>query len=79
MATTAFTQSRNSDFLAHRCIFVDYNDNAIEVTSWRAPEKITKQTVLNAGLTGKLLSPKTSKHLIPDRPTDINVPLKKLK
>jgi hypothetical protein len=79
MDTTDFTRSKNSDFLALRCIFVDYNDDAITVTSWRTPERITKQTVLAAGLTGKLLNPKTSKHCIPDKPTDINMPLSKLK
>jgi len=48
------------------------------VSSWRKGEKITKKLVIEAGLTGKLLKPKTSKHFIPNRPLEIKIPLYKL-
>jgi hypothetical protein len=51
---------------------VDYkNDAAITVDCWRDGEKITKEEVLSAGLSGKLLEPKTSKHNIPNRPVSM--------
>ena len=55
---------------------VDYKNNAeITVGCWRPGEKITKGQVLAAGLSGKLLEPKTSHHSIPERPKDLNIPL----
>lgn len=58
---------------------VDYQSNDIEVGCWRTGEEITKSEVIAAGLSGKLLSPKTSRHIIPDRPTNLNIPLENLK
>lgn len=57
---------------------VDYNDDEITVGCWRDDEKITKKEVIAAGLSGKLLAPKTSKHKIPNRPQDLNIPLSAL-
>ena len=58
---------------------VNYKSKEIKVSQWReGGEKITKELVLKAGLSGKLLRPKTSKHLIPNRPTGINISLYKL-
>ena len=56
--------------------FVDYlNDNTITVTAWREGEVVTKETVIQAGLTGKLLPIKSSKNSIPHKPTNIYIPL----
>ncbi len=70
---------------------LDYYDDAIVVTSWgtsltadgrdgskaQAISPVTKDTVIVAGLTGKLLPPKTSRHLWPwpyeQRPVSVAV------
>jgi len=44
--------------------FVDYNSQYIQVEGWRDGEIVTKEDVVRAGLTGKKLPPKTSKHLL---------------
>lgn len=59
----------------HLC---DYNNKKITVSAWRCGEKVTKKLVIEAGLSGKLLKPKTSKHFIPNRPLEIKTPLNKL-
>jgi len=60
-------------------LLVDYTSPEIKVDSWRNGTKVTKQDVIRAGLTGNLLPPKTSKHIIPYRPANINIPLELLK
>lgn len=58
---------------------VDYKNKKIKVTSWRkGGEKVTKKLVVRAGLSGKLLKYKTSKHFIPERPIGVKTPLSKL-
>jgi hypothetical protein len=57
---------------------VDYRDCDIKVCPWRKGEKITKEDVLNAGITGKKFTPKTSRHIIPNRPKGLNIPLAEL-
>ncbi len=49
------------------------------MTAWREGENVTKDTVIQAGLSGNLLPIKTSRHTVPDRPEDINIPLTLLK
>jgi len=44
--------------------FVDYSSPLIEVRPWREGERVTKETVLNAGLRGPKLPPKTTKHVV---------------
>lgn len=44
--------------------FVDYSSPEILVQAWRDGEVVTKEDVLFAGLTGKKLPPKTSKHML---------------
>jgi hypothetical protein len=61
------------------CCLVDYQSGEIGVACWRAGEKISKKEVLSAGLSGKLLPQKTSRHLIPDRPLGLNIPLADLR
>lgn len=43
--------------------FVDYSSKEIDVESWNG-ERITKEEVVEAGLSGKLMRPKTSRHII---------------
>jgi len=43
-------------------LLVDYDDPCIRVESWREGFRVTKDRVRRAGLTGRLLPPKTSRH-----------------
>ncbi len=43
--------------------FVDYTSGSIHVEKWDGGE-MTKDEVLKAGLSGRLMKPKTSKHII---------------
>jgi len=45
-------------------IFVNYRSSSIKVLSWRKGEKISKEKVIKAGLSGEKLPPKTSKHMV---------------
>lgn len=44
--------------------FVDYGLPDIKVQAWRNDERMTKKDVIEAGLNGKKLPPKTTKHMI---------------
>jgi len=57
---------------------VDYQDETIQVASWKEDMIVTKDDVIGAGMTGELLSPKTSRHLIPDRPVGMCFLLREL-
>ena len=43
-------------------MLVDYFSDDINVGSWRRGKKVTKEEVIRRGLSGKLFSPKTSRH-----------------
>lgn len=43
---------------------VDYDSQDITVTSWREGEAVDKAMVIDAGLSGKRMQPKTSRHSI---------------
>jgi hypothetical protein len=58
--------------------FVDYTSPKIKVKNWRRGKKIMKKDVIKAGLTGEKLPVKTSKHIIPNRPLNLNILLKNL-
>jgi len=58
--------------------FVDYNSPKIKVKNWRNGEKIMKKDVIKAGLIGEKLPVKTSRHIIANRPLNLNIPLKDL-
>jgi hypothetical protein len=45
-------------------VFVDYLSPEIKVESWRKGEKLTKERIIIAGLSGRKLPPKTSRHLV---------------
>ena len=79
MVTTDITPSKILVWSHPPCIFVDYQHNDITVTAWRKRECVTKRDVLRAGATGKLLRPKTSRHMIPNCPINIKIALTLLK
>lgn len=54
---------------------VDYRSDRVTVDAWRKGEHVTKQDVLAAGLSGRLLPAKTSHHTLPGMPHHVNVPL----
>lgn len=45
-------------------VFVDYDSPSIGVKAWRKGEHVTKEAVIEAGVTGRKLSFKTSRHMI---------------
>jgi len=45
-------------------VFVDYSSSSIQVKAWRREERVAKQNVIEAGMSGRKLPFKTSKHLI---------------
>ncbi len=46
------------------CLLVNYRSPKIAVLSWSRGEPLSKDLVLNAGLRGELLPPKTTRHII---------------
>jgi len=64
---------------------VDYCNDGIQVASWRGSpsiagiSEITKETVVLAGLTGHLFSPKTSRHIWPWPPRAYPMPVNLLR
>ncbi len=65
-------------YLGGRCIpalLIDYNSDIVTVTAWRKGEIVTKDMVIKAGLSGRKLPPKTSRHIVKIPIPDINMPL----
>lgn len=69
-------------------IYIDYNSPEIEVQAWRDSERLTKEDVIKAGLSGRTFPPKTSKHMIRNSDTlshisvvekKVDIPLEVLK
>ncbi len=63
------------------CVQVDYmGDDSIELGVWPncGRESITKEEVVQAGIDGELLHPKTSRHRLPDHLPPISVSLTRL-
>lgn len=63
------------------CVVVDYlGDDSIALMLWPNSDRevITKQDVIDAGMSGDLMSPKTSRHLLSDDLPPISVPLSRL-
>ena len=56
-------------------ILVNYRDNGIKVRSWKRNQVVSKEDVIKAGIEGKLLPPKTSRHITPFEIPEVNVPL----
>ncbi len=59
-------------------LLVDYDSDIVDVGSWRKDWRVSKELVRKAGLSGKLLPPKTSKHILKIKLPNVNVPLEKL-
>ncbi len=59
-------------------ILVDYDSDCVTVSSWRDDWVVTKDLVRKAGLSGKPLPPKTSRHRVCFEIPDVNVPISKL-
>jgi len=57
---------------------VDYHSREIKVLQRRPEIPISKEIIIKKALAGEIFPCKTSKHLIPQRPQRINVPLGKL-
>ena len=60
---------------------VDYlSDDSIELDVWpkSGRETLSKDEVIQAGLSGILLPPKTSRHRLPDHLPPISIPLSRL-
>jgi hypothetical protein len=69
------------------CLLVNYRSPRVAVLSWRGGEPLSKDLVLNAGLRGELLPPKTTRHIIilhgktchiSEIQFDVNIPYKEL-
>jgi len=60
-------------------ILVNYRDNKILVISRKKRIKISKQIIIDKVLQNKVFPCKTSKHFIPHRLKNINIPLWQLK
>ncbi len=59
-------------------LLVDYDSDIVDVSSWRRDWRVSKELVRKAGLSGKLLPPKTSKHILKIKLPNVNMPLEKL-
>jgi len=59
-------------------LLVDYDSDYVKVGSWRKDWKVSKDLVREAGLSGKLLPPRTSRHILKFKIPDVNIPLDKL-
>ncbi|PIU75571.1 MAG: hypothetical protein COS76_00100 [Candidatus Portnoybacteria bacterium CG06_land_8_20_14_3_00_39_12] len=55
---------------------VNYQSRDIKVLSRRTNIKVSKEMVLSHALSGKKLPVKTTRHIVPYRPRNINIPLK---
>ncbi|MDH5704237.1 MAG: transcriptional regulator, partial [Aigarchaeota archaeon] len=58
---------------------VDYSDPSIRVGRWRKGVAISKEDVLRASLSRKILPPKTSRHFFPFFPARVDTPLRALR
>jgi cysteine synthase/O-phosphoserine sulfhydrylase/cystathionine beta-synthase len=59
-----FTALKNLGCKRIPVVYVDYNSPDIEVQTWRSGQRLTKKDVIEAGLSGKRFSPKTTRHMI---------------
>ncbi|MGC8988177.1 ParB N-terminal domain-containing protein [Infirmifilum sp.] len=56
-------------------LLISYEDPCLRVESWRSDWVVTKELVLRAGLSGRLLPYKTSRHILCFEIPAVNVPL----
>ena len=63
------------------CVLVDYlSDDSIELDIWpkSGRKSLSKSEVIQAGISGILFPPKTSRHRLPDHLPPISIPLSRL-
>ena len=73
--------ARRLDLQCLPCVVVEYlEDDSITLLLWPNSdrESISKDDVIQAGLSGDLMPPKTSRHLLSDDLPPISVPLSRL-
>ena len=73
--------ARRLDLQCLLCVVVEYlDDDSITLLLWPNSdrESISKDDVIQAGLSGDLMPPKTSRHLLSDDLPPISVPLSRL-
>ena len=73
--------ARRLDLQCLPCVVVEYlDDDSITLLPWPNSdrESISKDDVIQAGLSGDLMPPKTSRHLLSDDLPPISVPLSRL-
>jgi len=76
-----YNVAKNLDLQCLPCVLVDYlSDDSIELDVWpkSGRESISKEEVIQAGLSGVLFPPKTSRHRLPDHLPPISMPLSRL-
>ena len=74
--------AKRLELLCLPCVLVDYlEDDRVSLSVWpnSGRESIQKEEVIEAALSGNLLEPKTSRHLLSDPLPPISVPLTRLK
>ena len=59
-------------------VLIDYDSGEVEVSSWREGFRVDKDLVRRAGLTGRRLPPRTSRHVVKGRIPEANTPLEEL-
>jgi len=59
-------------------IIINYNDPKIKVFARRKNLPIDKRLIVNYVLSGRIFPCKTSRHVIPDRPKNLNIKLDQL-
>jgi len=58
---------------------VNYRSPWVKVSSWRPGVRVSKEMVIEAGLSGRKLPPKTSRHVVEGvEVPEVNVPLEAL-
>jgi ParB-like chromosome segregation protein Spo0J len=70
------------ELLCVPCVLIDYlEDSLIELDVWPncGRDKVTKNEVIQAALSGNLFTPKTSRHRLSDHLPPIAVPLSRLR
>ncbi len=73
--------ARRLDLQCLPCVVVEYlDDDSITLLLWPNSDRegISKDDVIRAGLSGDLMPPKTSRHLLSDDLPPISVPLSRL-
>lgn len=73
--------ARRLDLQCLPCVVVEYlDDDSITLLLWPNSDRegISKDDVIQAGLSGDLMPPKTSRHLLSDDLPPISVPLSRL-